>query len=227
MILLGDSDISRWPPSQYPSLTPPPSSSMDCNIICNYGVGGAEMKDLLQQFNTWEKDCASKVQKESNASSDVFVCCAGENDIGSGRSIDQILENFRTFLDVIFAPSQLSKPSLRILIFLGPKFEPWLIDDNSSRKQYAKLNTGLQRAIRKHHATNQIYYIDCLTLFCSKETRSIPGALTAKAIPDSQNFDKDGLHLNDTGYGIWKRIVEEKISLHNKEIEREATNKLV
>lgn len=164
------------------------------------------MADLLQQFNTWKLDGSSKEKVNANASV-VFICCAGENDIGS-RSIDQILDTFRTFLDAVFQPNQ--QPTSSILIFLGPKFEPWLIDDNTSRKQYTKLNNGLQRAIRKHHSA-KIVYIDCLTLFCTDDTKIVPGAVTSKALPDSRYFDNDRLHLNDTGYGVWKQIVEEKI----------------
>ena len=110
----------------------------------------------------------------------IFICCAGENDLGS-RSIDQILETFRAVLDTLFrAVLDVLFPQIKSdikLIFIGPKFEPWLINDNTSRKQYTKLNNGLKRAIRKHHAIDQITYIDCLTLFCTKETANVPGAI--------------------------------------------------
>lgn len=97
------------------------------------------------------------------------------------------------------------------MVFLGPKYEPWLANDNSSRKQYTKLNNGFQRAVRKHSASDQIIYIDSLTLFCTKETASVPGAVYGgKAVPDNEFFDPDGLHLSDAGYRIWKQLVEEK-----------------
>jgi len=206
MILFGDSDISRWPPSLYPSTST--SISIDINTShhqCNYGVGGAQMSDVLQQINKWKED--KKEQTNNTVDGNIFICCAGENDVGSGRSIDQILETFRAVLDALFP----STKSHFKLVFIGPKFEPWLIHDNTSRKQYTKLNSGLQRAIRKHHAMDQITYIDCLTLFCTKETVNIPGAIHSKAIPDDKYFDKDGLHLNDEGYEKWKQIIEEKL----------------
>jgi len=163
------------------------------------------MSDVLQQINKWKED--AKDDTNITVDDNILICCAGENDISTGRSIDQTLETFRAVLDALF-PS--SEPDLK-LIFIGPKFEPWLINDNTSRKQYTKLNNGLHRAIRKHHAKDQITYIDCLTLFCTEETANVPGAIHSKAIPDDRYFDKDGLHLNDMGYEKWKQIIEQKL----------------
>ena len=162
------------------------------------------MSDVLQQIKKWKENTKDK----TNITVDnILICCAGENDLGSGRSIDKILETFRAVLDALFP----STKSYLKLIFIGPKFEPWLINDNVSRKQYTKLNNGLQRAIRKHHAKDQITYIDCLTLFCTEETANVPGAIHSKAIPDDRYFDKDGLHLNSSGYEKWKQIIEQKL----------------
>lgn len=204
MILLGDSDISRWPSSLYPGYPTSTSiSSSTSSQHCNYAVGGAQMSDVLQQINNWKEDT-----RDITVDGNILICCAGENDLGSGRSIDQILETFRAVLDALFP----STKSHFKLIFIGPKFEPWLINDNTSRKQYTKLNNGLHRAIRKHHAKDQITYIDCLTLFCTEETANVPGAIHSKAIPDDRYFDKDGLHLNDMGYEKWKQIIEQKLT---------------
>ena len=204
MILLGDSDISRWPASLYPRY---PTSILTSTSTThhNYGVGGAQMSDVLQQINKWKEDTKDAIN--NTVDDNILLCCAGENDLGS-RSIDQILETFRDVLDALF-PS--IKSSDLKLVFIGPKFEPWLINDNISRKQYTKLNNGLHRAIRKHHATDQITYIDCLTLLCTDETANVPGAIHSKAIPDEKYFDKDGLHLNDLGYEKWKQIIEDKL----------------
>ena len=198
MILLGDSDISRWPASLYPS------TYTSISIDINTSHGGAQMSDVLQQINKWKEDTKDEIN--NTVDDNILLCCAGENDIGS-KSIDQILETFRAVLDALF-PS--TKSDLK-LIFIGPKFEPWLINDNTSRKQYVKLNNGLHRATRKHHAKDQITYIDCLTLFCTEESANVPGAIHSKAIPDDRYFDKDGLHLNDLGYEKWKQIIEQKL----------------
>lgn len=214
ILLFGDSDISRWPPSLHPS--PPLVHSK----ISNYSKGGAELADILHQIDQWKiqiKDGSniepppSTTTRNAAAARDLFLCCVGENDIGGGRSMDQILETFRAVLDGFFPQEKSKHLHNPRMVFLGPKYEPWLTHDNSNRKQYTKLNNGFQRAIRKHHASAQIIYIDCLTMFCTKETATVPGAIYGgKAMPNSEYFDPDGLHLNDAGYRMWKKIVEEK-----------------
>ena len=196
VVLIGDSDISRWPPSLYPS-----------SVVSNLGQSGATLSDLLPQLHQWLKDMPKNDTASSRDKIHIFVACAGENDIGSGRSVDGILETFRAFIDGL--------PDLSsYLLFLGPKFEPWLSEDFSSRKQYTKLSNALQRTIRKHprFSTNQIIFVDCLTMFCTKETSDVPGAVHGgKALPDKQFFNPDGLHLSEEGYGIWKHIILDKI----------------
>ena len=238
IILFGDSDISRWPPSLYPS---PPSIDKSTSSInyCNFGVGGATMSDLLQQITDWkaqqqQKDDDTAANRNNiNNDHNLFICCAGENDLGGGKSIDSILDTFRSILDVLF-PSlnsdggqQLKSSNnnqSQLIVFIGPKLEPWLTNDNGSRKQYSKLNNGLQRAMRKHHchttttatattnAQQSIQYIDCLTCFCTDQTANIPGAIYSnRAIPDTKYFTEDGLHFNNVGYALWKEMVEEKM----------------
>jgi lysophospholipase L1-like esterase len=202
IVLLGDSDVSRWPSSLLPSI---PSAA----VFMHYAKSGACLVDLLQQIakhDQWE------IQSGDRTNS-LFVCCAGENDIGSGRTMEQMLGTFGAVLDALFTANNPDQRLQSRMIFFGPKFEPWMTDDNSSRKKYVKLNNGFQRAIRKHRAFDRIIYVDCLTLFCTKETASEPGAVYGgRAIPDIQYFDSDGLHLNDAGYSVWKQIVAVKIA---------------
>ncbi|KAL7524612.1 hypothetical protein ACHAXR_000646 [Thalassiosira sp. AJA248-18] len=218
IILFGDSDISRWPPHLYPS------GSASGSSVSNYGKSGAVLSDLSPQIEEWKNNTMMEGERNyANTSNNrtpkhLYICCAGENDVGSGHSLDQILDTFRAMLDKLFSddeqmPLVNDDNGSKILIFLGPKFEPWLAQDFSSRKQYTKLNNAFQRAIRKHRASNQIFYIDCLTLFCTTDTANVPGAVYGgKATPDSKYFNADGLHLNEMGYGVWKKIVEEKIT---------------
>jgi lysophospholipase L1-like esterase len=225
IILFGDSDISRWPPTLHPSIA--------ASSLSNYGKGGARLKDVLHQITTvlgqWELQIIHGGLKPDDTIKTWFICCAGENDISNGSctsDLEQMFVTFRDILDALFPTPvvtdtedrrvQQQQPNQRTvskMIFFGPKFEPWLTDDNTAKKMYAKLDSGLKRITRRHHARDQIIYIDCLTLFCTKETASSPGAVySGKAMPDSQYFTNDGLHLNDKGYEIWKQIVEEKIA---------------
>jgi len=233
IILFGDSDISRWPPTLRPSIA--------ASSLSNYGKGGACLKDVLHQITTvlgqWELQIIHGGLKSDDTIKTWFVCCAGENDIGNGScsssattDLEQMFITFRDILDALFPTTVVTETEGRRvqqqqqqqnqnqktvskMIFFGPKFEPWLTDNNAAKKMYTKLDGGLKRVARRHHARDQIIYIDCLTLFCTKETASSPGAVYGgKAMPDSQYFTDDGLHLNDKGYEIWKQIVEEKIA---------------
>lgn len=216
LVLLGDSDISRWPPSLYPSIQK--DTVEDCYyLVRNFARGGAVMADLLSQLQEWRDSNDVGNTLESNIV--LFVVCAGENDVSSGQSIDKIQKTFSSFLEKLFCPNLNSgqintQSSNERLLFLGPKFEPWLSKDYSSRKQYAKLSSAFHRTIRKHpgsHSQN-IVYVDCLTMFCTSESKDVPGAVHGgRAMPDPTFFDSDGLHLSDDGYELWKVIIEKDI----------------
>lgn len=216
IVLVGDSDISRWPPSLYPKYC-----KINNNVkfdVVNLGQSGGVLSDLLPQLHQWQTEQRTRTGIKSSENIHIFVACAGENDLGSGRSVDGLLNTFRSFLDELFPDSQLQQKHVEetknFLLFLGPKFEPWLSEDSSSRKQYAKLSNALQRTIRKHSAfhTHRMTYIDSITTFCTKETSQVPGAIHGgRAIPDVQFFDRDGLHLNEKGYQIWNHMIEEEL----------------
>lgn len=208
IILAGDSDISRWPPSLYPQVQNAAVS------VENIGQSGASLSDLLPQLQTFRAAHPTPPidAKSKDGSINIFIACAGENDISSGRSIDGLLKIFHSFLDDLFSNStQHQLQSDNHLIFIGPKFEPWLSDEMSSRKQYTKLSNTLHRTIRKHSGfgADRMVFIDCLTMFCTEDTSTIPGAVHGgRALPDDKYFHEDGLHLSDEGYKVWKQIIE-------------------
>jgi lysophospholipase L1-like esterase len=128
----------------------------------------------------------------------------------------------------------------RFLIFLGPKFEPWQDnhhDNISYKKKYNSMTRAFQRCLQEYNNKNdngndddddddddddknnnsndfsrRIHYIDCLTMFCDKETINIPGArFCGRAKAEPYYFSLDQLHLSDNGYMVWKDIIETKI----------------
>ncbi|EJK51994.1 hypothetical protein THAOC_28780, partial [Thalassiosira oceanica] len=121
LVMLGDSDISRWP-AGLRDLSPAPAE--------NLAAGGAVMSDLLAQLGDWRSRGDS--EGEGNAAA-LFLCCAGENDVGSGRPVDAVLETLRRFLDEAVGGDSGDDR----LVFVGPKLEPWLADDVRSRRLYA------------------------------------------------------------------------------------------
>jgi len=140
----------------------------------------------------------------------ILVLCAGENDIGQGYSVDKIIRSFERVVDECFA-FDLHLPTTTKVIYLGPKIEPWLADDPSSRKRYVKVSKALQRAAERHERKADIRYVDCLLMFCG-DSANVPGAVTAKAKAEEVYFVNDALHLSDEGYAIWKRVVETEVS---------------
>jgi lysophospholipase L1-like esterase len=117
----------------------------------------------------------------------------------------------------------------RFLIFLGPKFEPWQDnhhDNISYKKKYNSMTRAFQRCLQEYNNkkngnddennnndfSRRIHYIDCLTMFCDEETTNLPGArLCGRAKAEPYYFSSDQLHLSDSGYDIWKDIIETKI----------------
>jgi lysophospholipase L1-like esterase len=149
-----------------------------------------------------------------------LVVCAGENDIGSGVPLNKSNEAMESLLKIFSSVTNTTKWLRVHLIFLGPKLEPWLQDDQESRKAYIQMSRSFARICKQYNANinsnsdqastqgiRKIHYLDCLTLFC--EGASEPGALSGgRAIPQVKYFDNDQLHLSNEGYRRWKESVE-------------------
>lgn len=204
MALVGDSDISRWPPELFPSLS---KSTASWSVVRN-GLSGACLEEITGLVAKAVPDIAMEADENERKKNSplILVMCAGENDIGQGYSIDKVIRSFERVLDECFAfDIMISK-----VIFLGPKLEPWLTNDHSSRKKYIKLSKAFQRAVERHIRKGDIHYVDCLLMFCG-DSANVPGAITARAKADERYFHNDGLHLSDAGYVIWKKMVETEV----------------
>eukprot|EP00804_Cyclotella_cryptica_P003242 CCRYP_010486-RA/>CCRYP_010486-RA protein AED:0.64 eAED:0.46 QI:0/0/0/1/0/0/2/0/141 len=131
LILVGDSDISRWPSSLYPQ----------CSLIySDLGQSGAVLSDLIPQLRRWRAEDPSSDGSLCERMN-VFVACAGENDIGSGRSLESLLETFRSFVDELFAHEEQERNHKiqNYLIFLGPKFSLTYKDYRSNQTNKLKV----------------------------------------------------------------------------------------
>jgi lysophospholipase L1-like esterase len=182
---IGDSDIHRWPKCLLPTIPNMTPSFFGCD-----GATLAEIVPLV------EETIASATHTDDDL---ILVVCAGEND----TSLQDSQRAFQRLLDLLVDTTT--------LIFLGPKIEPWHFNDETSRRQYIRLSRAFERLALEHARSAQIYFIDCLLMFCG-ESASLPGALFGnRAVAEGQYFDTDQLHLSDDGYRIWKRTVEECI----------------
>ena len=218
--LVGDSDIERW--EQESQLSENDSSTWNIPIVAIRGKSGAVLADIVPM--------AKQIVQQSSASSNldvrsnlIVIACAGENDIGEGIYLDKTIDAMKDFLNAIFfmdseqhSASAPSVPARRHLIFLGPKFEPWLEDNPSYKKKYAKLSRSLQnvcqeflKSLTTTHNKNTIHFMDCITMFCDKDTANMPGAvLGGKAKADFKYFCADRLHLSPHGYRLWEQEVK-------------------
>lgn len=195
LVLIGDSDIAYWPKSLYPTYRGQTLPS----IVS--GHSGAILSEIVP---------AMELVLKENKSYDLFIIvCAGENDIGEGISLDETLHSLERLVNLI-VPQTTSSNNKRNhqLLFLGPKFEPWLEDDAASKKKYAKMSRVFKRFFERHLHSEMLHYIDCLTMFCGSSA-TIPGAvLGGKAKAEYRYFASDRLHLSDHGYRIWKEAIE-------------------
>jgi lysophospholipase L1-like esterase len=145
---------------------------------------------------------------ENEADVLVLVVCAGENDIGEGIPLAESERAFERLLEIAF---DRPNPETIRLIFLGPKFEPWLQDDPDAREQYISMSSAFEQYRGVHPMSQFISFVDCLTMFCG-ESGEQPGAvLGGEAIAEQKYFQSDQLHLSREGYEIWKEVVEDNI----------------
>jgi lysophospholipase L1-like esterase len=241
--LVGDSDIAQWPISLLPNISPrtgTDTGTTSSNVLVS-GHSGMTLNQLLPRV---KEAIATLLQHDSSCTAPTptnkfLVVCGGENDIGCGIPLSTSKLAFQSLLDLFHytnTVNELSKHQHNFslqspivhLIFLGPKFEPWLRHDNSARKSYVQMSITFEqlcRQQRKNDVENKsvtccgsdveyVHYIDCLTMFCGNSggNNQIGAIYGGKAIPDTMYFHSDELHLSDLGYRIWKSKIEDKIA---------------
>jgi len=220
LLLLGDSDIYRWPDDLIPCCTqargnshlPKSNKTLQVEKVAR---GGATLSDVKRMFERWASSSETQLKVRYGDGDDgkvIVIACAGENDLGFGNSVEHVSKIFCSLLDslmlTLLGGSNSTGPHVRV-IFLGPKYEPILTDDHSLKKQYTKLSKAMKRICNRHTQAGRIQFLDCLVMFCDEKTKDVPGTTSdGRAIPNEKLFDVDKLHLNDDGYRIWKREVE-------------------
>ncbi len=234
LVLIGDSDISRWPPELYPSIPinqhEPTSSLCHATLTTvNFAKGGAIMENLPKQIQKSLKEISEK-----RFDTTVFIACAGENDVSSNIPMNEIISSLVKSIEKIFSKSS-SRSNQTHLIFIGPKIEPWMTEDElDARTKYFQLSHRLKQSFQmqkqggerrdagdpssknlysfsstacndRESVKKSIFYIDCLTIFCGEsKDLSVSGG---KAIADKKYFDADELHLSHEGYELLQREV--------------------
>jgi lysophospholipase L1-like esterase len=110
---------------------------------------------------------------------------AGDNDINSGKTADRVVTDYRKFVTRINAA--LPK-TLIIFLPIKPSLARW-----EKWPEMNKANLAIRTLSKKNPLLD---YLDTTTPMLGEN---------GKPMPDL--FEKDGLHLNEKGYQIWNKVV--------------------
>lgn len=119
----------------------------------------------------------------------VIVFYSGDNDIAAGKPPQRVIADFKSFADQ--CARRLPDTQL-IYLPIKPSRARWKLWPAMS-----EANAGIKQYVDQH---DRFHYLDTATPLLGDDGQ-----------PRSDLLREDGLHLNDEGYRIWSRMVEEKI----------------
>jgi lysophospholipase L1-like esterase len=142
----------------------------------NLGFGGSTLAACVWFFDRVMEPYAPKH----------FVCYAGENDLGDGRTPEEVCLFFRQFQACL----QKRFPEVPLtFISIKPTVARWNLEN-----QVRYTNQLIKHEIEKNNG-NQYY----LNIF--------DHMLGANGQPVKEFFEADGIHLTRKGYLIWKEVL--------------------
>jgi lysophospholipase L1-like esterase len=142
----------------------------------NLGFGGSTLAACVWFFDRVMEPYAPKH----------FVCYAGENDLGDGRTPEEVCLFFRQFQACL----QKRFPEVPLtFISIKPTVARWNLE-----KQVRYTNQLIKHEIEKNNG-NQ-HYLDIFDHM-----------LGANGQPVKEFFEADGIHLTRKGYLIWKEVL--------------------
>jgi len=142
--------------------------------VINRGFGGSEIRD-----STWYADRIVLPYRPKTV-----VLYAGDNDLASGRTPQQLHDDFVAFADLL----QRRLPRTR-LVYISTKPSP-------SRAQLLDAQRQANALIKAESARRGIVYVDVFTPM-----------LDADGKPREDLFLTDRLHMNPAGYAIWRELL--------------------
>lgn len=144
--------------------------------IINRGFGGSQIEDCLYYADRIVIPCRPKW----------ILFYAGDNDLASGKTPDQVSAAFRSLVDTIF--SQLPRVGI---VFISIKPSP--------------ARAMLLTDIRKANSLIGVFVDSDARLKYADVFQPMLGPNKA---PRHELFAEDGLHMNASGYRIWKRVLD-------------------
>ena len=147
--------------------------------LINRGFGGSQMSDLVYYVEETVLRYAPRT----------VVVYEGDNDTSAGKRSQQILEDYREFVEAVLA----AQPSTRIVILsIKPSLSRWDVwpemqASNAAIEAYARGDA-------------RVDFVDIGTAMLGADGDPIP-----------ELFVADGLHMTPAGYDIWDEIVMEAL----------------
>ncbi len=166
ILFVGSSSIVRWKlPNYFPDLE-----------VINRGFGGSQMSELLHFTPRIVLGYKPRV----------IVVYEGDNDINAGKSPEQVMKDFKAFIEMVQA--KLPKTKI-IFICVKPSLRRWKQAD-----QQRTFNSMLEKRCK---ADKRLVYVDVFKPMLGRDGE-----------PRKELFVKDGVHLTDTGYRLWTSLVK-------------------
>jgi lysophospholipase L1-like esterase len=151
----------------------------------NLGFGGSTLAACVWFFDRIMEPYAPKH----------FVCYAGENDLGDGRTAEEVCLFFRQFQACL----QKRFPEVPLtFISIKPTVARWNLE-----KQVRYTNRLIKEEIEKSNGKQ--YYLEIFDHM-----------LNANGQPEKELYVSDGLHLSKKGYLIWKKVLLEHFETNFK-----------
>lgn len=146
--------------------------------VLNLAFGGSTMAACAWFFERLVAPCHPRA----------IVCYAGDNDLGDGKTPEDVLTSFRALL----AQVDTHFPAIPFTI-LSVKPSP-------ARLHLADRITITNEALRREIlGRDNGYFIDIY-----------PAMLGRDGQPDPALFQEDGLHVSPEGYLVWKKLLHER-----------------
>ncbi len=130
-----------------------------------------------------------KVVKKYEPRKIVFYC--GDNDIAKGKTPQKVICDFKVFMKLVY--DELPEGTMVYYLPIKPSQSRW--------KMWEEMNEVNMEIKKFADQLDQLEYVDTATVLLNDEGK-----------PRDDIFMKDGLHLNETGYGLWNPVVKKALT---------------
>ena len=167
VLFTGSSSIRLWTNlvADFPNYT-----------VVNRGFGGSEMRDLLHFFDRLVRPYQPSA----------IVVYEGDNDLGSGQSVDEVYALYLQFLQRVRTDLP-GTPVVILAVKPSPSRQKWVA---SQRDLNARLESLAQ-------SSPGLVFVD-----------TFHPLLDAAGLPRPEFYQADHLHMTPAGYAVWKPAVE-------------------